>query len=73
MWDNNLRKSRVGACALAALVTAQQLHANAIDDAIQRAADRLVLNQAGNGSWTNETDFSGPIVAGLLASGIFAG
>src|SRR5689334_14194636 len=66
MRANHLRKSAAGACAFAALAVAQSVHATAIDDAIQRAASGLVLNQAVNGSWPNETDFSGPIVAGLL-------
>jgi hypothetical protein len=29
------------------------------------AANKLIVNQAGNGSWSGETQFSGPIVAGL--------
>src|SRR5438876_4310274 len=66
MREQYLRNSTVGACAFAALAVGHSVRANAIDDAIQRAANALVLNQAGNGSWASEPDFAGPIVSGLL-------
>jgi hypothetical protein len=37
-----------------------------ITDAVIHAADHLVATQSAHGSWAGETDYTGPIVAGLL-------
>jgi hypothetical protein len=54
------------AAALVAATASAQALAGPIDDSITRAANRLVGQQSGNGSWVGETGYTGSIVAGLV-------
>jgi len=49
---------------------AAAIHASVVDIAITSAADKIVSNQNGNGSWTDmgSTDFTGATAAGLVAA-----
>lgn len=63
------RTSAIRAVLAAALVAASasaQALAEPIDDSITRAANRLVSQQSGDGSWLGETGYTGSIVAGLV-------
>ena len=60
------RRLLFGAIA-AALVPIAAARGDAISDATTHAANKLVTNQAANGSWGSvETNYTGPIVAGLI-------
>jgi len=54
------------AAVLVVAAMAESGQAGVVGDAIERAGDRLVAQQAGNGSWAGETGFTGSIVAGLV-------
>ena len=52
--------------ALLLAMAAVALTAPAAGDTVTRAADRLVAQQAANGSWVGEAGYTGSIVAGLV-------
>jgi len=55
-----------GALLLLLVAAPSAVMGGAIDSAITRAADRLDTSQEVDGSWTDETGFTGSIVAGLV-------